>query len=200
MVFDIGGVLEHTPSTGWQRRWAAELGLAPGDLAGRLEPIWSAGSTGALSLTQVEAEVAEVLGLDQDRLTAFMRDAWTEYVGTLNHEMAAYFGRLRPRYRTGILSNSFVGAREREQAMYGFEDLCDVVVYSHEEGMIKPDARIYLIVCDRLGVRPAEAVLLDDTEACVTGARAVGMTAVRFVENEQALDELEALLRHGASA
>jgi hypothetical protein len=35
--------------------------------------------------------------------------------------------------------NSFVGAREREQALYGFKDMCDVIVYSHEVGWLKPD-------------------------------------------------------------
>jgi hypothetical protein len=27
VVFDIGGVLEITPKTGWERWWARELGL-----------------------------------------------------------------------------------------------------------------------------------------------------------------------------
>jgi putative hydrolase of the HAD superfamily len=190
VIFDIGGVLEVTLSTGWRERWAAELGLEPADIEGRLNAIWSLGSTGAITLGQVEEHTAEVLGLDEIRLAAFMADAWSEYLGTLNEELAAYFARLRPRCRTGILSNSFVGAREREQAAYGFEDMCDVVVYSHEEGWMKPDSRIYRVICERLGVTPHEAVFLDDVQAYVDGARNVGMTAIRFVDNEQAIAEL----------
>ncbi len=53
--------------------------------------------------------------------------------------MASYFAALRPRYRTAILSDSFVGARKREQRAYGFADMCDKVAYSHEEGVGKPD-------------------------------------------------------------
>ena len=83
-----------------------------------------------------------------------MDDAWAEYLGMLNHELAAYFAGLRLRYRTGILSNSVVGAREREQALYGFEDMCDTIVYSHEVGWRKPDPRIYWAVCDRLETAP----------------------------------------------
>lgn len=123
-----------------------------------------------------------------------MNDAWTEYLGTLNHELAEFFAGLRPRFRTGILSNSFVGAREREQEAYGFEDMCDVVVYSHEVGSMKPDRRIYLAACERLAVRAEEAVLLDDVEENVEGARAVGMRAVRFGDNAQAIGELNAAL------
>ena len=67
-----------------------------------------------------------------------MDDVWREYVGMLNTELADYFARLRPAYMTGIVSNSFVGAREREQEAHRLSDLCDVIVYSHEEGCLKP--------------------------------------------------------------
>lgn len=123
-----------------------------------------------------------------------MDDAWSEYVGTLNQELADYFIRLRPRYRTGILSNSFVGAREREQALYRFGEMCEVIVYSHEEGCLKPDPRIYRAVCERLEVAPEAAVFLDDVQENVDGALAVGMKAIRFRDNAQAMTELGALL------
>jgi FMN phosphatase YigB (HAD superfamily) len=45
---------------------------------------------------------------------------------------------LRPRYRTAIFSNSFVGAREKERERYGFEDLTDLVVHSQEIGRFAP--------------------------------------------------------------
>src|SRR5687767_13710624 len=120
VVFDIGGVLEITPRTGWDRKWGANLGLKPGELPERLGSVWKAGSTGKISIEQVEKSTGEILGLDQAQLDAFMNDLWEEYLGTLNSELAAYFANLRPRYKTAILSNSFVGAREREQEQYGF--------------------------------------------------------------------------------
>jgi putative hydrolase of the HAD superfamily len=194
VLFDIGGVLELTPPTGWQERWAADLGLATAELDARLDPIFLTGSTGGSTLTEVEDAIAAALGLDAKALGRFMEDMWAEYLGTLNQDLADYFSGLRPRFRTGILSNSFVGAREREQERYGFGDMCDVVVYSHEEGFLKPDPRSYRVACARLEVEPAKCVLLDDTEACVDGARAVGMRAVRFTGNSQAVRELEELL------
>ena len=54
-------------------------------------------------------------GLDEPQLEAFMADLWREYLGTANTELIEYVRQLRPRYRTGILSNSFVGARERSR-------------------------------------------------------------------------------------
>lgn len=192
VLFDIGGVLERNPRTGWQQKWAARLGLPLSEFERRLDPIWSAGEIGTVSLEEVEARTAAALGLDDAGLRDLMSDAWAEYLGSLNHELARYFAGLRPRYRTGILSNSFVGAREREQAAYGFEDMCDVIVYSHEVGCMKPDPRIYRIACERLGVEPGDAVLLDDVPGHVEGARAAGMRAVVFTSTSQAIADLEA--------
>lgn len=194
VIFDIGGVLEVTPPTGWLERWAGAVALSPQELFARLEPIFEAGSVGAMTPEEVERATAVALGLDGAALKALMDDLWSEYLGTLNQTMAEYFTQLRLRYRTGILSNSFVGAREREQERYGFEDMCDVIVYSHEEGMLKPDPRFYLIACGRLNADPAGCVLLDDAQPNVDGARAVGMQAVKFVDNAQAVRELDALL------
>lgn len=195
VLFDIGGVLELTPATGWQERWAVDLGLEPAEFDARLDAIFLAGSTGASTLAEVEEAIAAALGLEADALGRFMEDLWTEYLGTLNRDLADYFAGLRPRLRTGILSNSFVGAREREEERYGFGDMCDAVVYSHEEGFLKPDPRSYRAACTRLDVEPAKCVLLDDTQACVDGAHGIGMHAIRFTGNSGAMRDLEELLR-----
>jgi putative hydrolase of the HAD superfamily len=160
-----------------------------------MSDVWTAGSLGTVSEAEVHAALAERLRLSPGQVDEFMAGLWEEYVGTLNTELAGYFAALRPGYRTGILSNSFVGAREREQQLYGFEDMADVVVYSHEIGVRKPDPGAYLAACERLGVTPPEAVFLDDRQAAVDGARAVGMAAILFRDNAQAVADLEAVLR-----
>jgi HAD superfamily hydrolase (TIGR01509 family) len=197
VLFDIGGVLEHTPRTGWEQRWATELGMSLEEFERRLAPVGRPGSIGEITLHGAERRIASVFGLDQPSLERFMDDLWEEYLGTLNEELTAYFASLRSgpvRYRTGIVSNSFVGAREREQALYGFEDLCDEIVYSHEVGCRKPDPRIYEIACERLGVSAARTVFLDDVQANVDGALAVGVEGILFVDTEQAIGELRARL------
>jgi len=193
VVFDIGGVLEITPDLGITQRWEARLGLPAGGLDERMHEAWVGGSIGTITEHDVHQAVRERLGLDEPQLEAFMADLWREYLGTANTELIEYVRQLRPRYRTGILSNSFVGAREREQAAYGFEDLVDEIVYSHESGMSKPDARIYALVCERLGVRPEETVFVDDADRCVEGACRAGLHAICFRDNAQAIGEVEKL-------
>jgi epoxide hydrolase-like predicted phosphatase len=192
VLFDVGGVLEITAPTGWIDRWARRLGCTSASLEQRLDRLWRGGETGAVPLSEIERRTAETLDLDAAALAELMGDAWAEYLGSLNRELADYFSRLRHRCRTAILSNSFVGAREREQEAYGFEDLCDAIFYSHELGLLKPDPAIYRVACERLGVRPQEALLLDDLQANVDGARAVGMRAITFTSNAQAISAMEA--------
>ena len=194
VVFDIGGVLEITPDLGVTRQWETRLGLAAGELDERMRDVWRGGSVGTITVDDVHQALNDRLGLDEPRLAAFMADLWHEYLGTPNTELIDYARRLRPRYRTGILSNSFVGAREREQQAYGFEDLVDEIVYSHESGMSKPDPRIYALACTRLGVRPHETVFVDDTEACVAGAREAGLHAICYRDATQAIAAIEKLL------
>ena len=194
VVFDIGGVLEITPDLGLTERWETRLRLPAGELNQRMHDVWAAGSIGTITEGDVHQAITDRLGLDGQQLAAFMADFWREYLGTANTQLIEYARQLRPRYRTGILSNSFVGAREREQAAYGFEDLVDEIVYSHEAGMSKPDPRIYALTCARLDVRAEETVFLDDTGRCVDGAREAGLHAVRYQDNAQAIEEIEKLL------
>jgi epoxide hydrolase-like predicted phosphatase len=194
VVFDIGGVLEITPDLGIHERWEARLALPAGEMDERMAEVWRGDSIGTITLDDVHQALRDRLGLDEQQLAAYMADVWREYLGTANTELIEYARGLRPRYRTGILSNSFVGAREREQAAYGFEDLVDEIVYSHEAGMRKPDPRIYALACARLGVRPGEMVFIDDWDKAVAGASEAGIHAVHYQDNSQAIAQIERLL------
>jgi epoxide hydrolase-like predicted phosphatase len=194
VVFDIGGVLEITPSLGVAEMWESRLGLDPGEVDKRMQDVWEGGAVGAISERDVHQAVRERLGLNERQLEEFMGMIWREYLGAANTELIEYVRRLRPRYRTGIVSNSFVGAREREQAAYGFEDLVDEIVYSHECGMSKPDPAIYALACERLRVEPAQMVFVDDYGPCVAGAREAGIHGVPYRDNAQAIRDIEALL------
>jgi putative hydrolase of the HAD superfamily len=201
VVFDIGGVLEITqdlsPTRSQDsitRAWEARLGLAPGEIDERMRDAWIGGGIGTITLDDVHQALRERVGLDDEQLAAFMAGLWREYLGTANTELIEYARGLRPRYRTGILSNSFVGAREQEQAAYGFEDLVDEIVYSHECGMSKPDLRIYALTCERLGVRPDETVFIDDYAPNVVAAGEAGLHGVHHTVNATTIGEIERFL------
>jgi putative hydrolase of the HAD superfamily len=201
VVLDIGGVLEITqdlsPTRSQDsitRSWETRLGLPTGEIDVRMRDAWIGGSIGTITLDDVHQALRDRVGLDEEQLAAFMADLWREYLGTANTELIEYARGLRPRYRTGILSNSFVGAREQEQQAYGFEDLVDEMIYSHECGMSKPDPRIYALTCERLGIPAGETVFVDDHVPNVTAATEAGLHAIRFTDNATVIAAIERLL------
>jgi arylsulfatase A-like enzyme len=86
--------------------------------------------------------------------------------------------------------HNYAGDMER----YGFADITDVIIYSHEVGLKKPDPRVYALTGERLGVAPREVVFLDDGPQAVQGARAAGWQAVLFQDTRQAIADVEACL------
>jgi 2-haloacid dehalogenase len=104
--------------------------------------------------------------------------------------LMAYIGRLRARYHVGLLSNASDGARALFAEKYGILTSFDSVTISAEEGIMKPDPRIYRIALARAGVRPGEAIFVDDALRNVEGARACGLVALHYVEPQVARRQL----------
>lgn len=109
-------------------------------------------------------------------------------------ELTDFFKGLREKYLTGIISNSFVGATHRERERYGFADMCHLLLYSHEVGLEKPDPRIYERWCEKMDVRPEEIVFLDDVVRNIRAAQDLGMDAILYRDNQQAIAESRACL------
>lgn len=199
VVFDIGGVLEITPDTGWQDKWEKRLYLTLHEIDEQLTRMGKNGALGTCSEEEWVQGLREVTHMDQAQTEEFMADLWHWYLGTLNAELAAFFSGLRPGYQTAILSNSFVGAREKEQERYRFHEMTDQIIYSHEVGLAKPDKRIYALTCDRLKVQPEEVIFLDDAQPYVTAAVEYGIHGILFKENAQAIADIQACMKANAS-
>ncbi|MBF6589164.1 MAG: HAD family phosphatase [Ktedonobacterales bacterium] len=210
VIFDIGGILEIIPGGGdptirfpeMMARWETRLGMPPGELGrqiremdGRLISAGKDGDIGTCSEAEWREELRLVTGWDQPQVDAFMGDFWDVYCGHPNPELAAYLSGLRPRYQTALLSNSFDGARREEEKRYHFSEIADLIIYSHEVGVAKPDQRIYAAACERLEARPEEIVFLDDVERNVAAAAAYGLHAILFRDNAQAIADIQARLR-----
>lgn len=63
---------------------------------------------------------------------------------------------------------------------YDFLRLFEGIVVSGQEKIAKPDPRIYHILLERYKVRAETAVFIDDIEANVEAARALGIEAIHF--------------------
>ena len=85
-------------------------------------------------------------------------------------------------YKTAALTNNFRSRASGDRfssALTELTPLFDVIVQSAEEGMRKPEPKIYELACKRLGVEPAACIFLDDIGRNLKPAKALGMRTIR---------------------
>ena len=85
---------------------------------------------------------------------------------------------LSKRYKIGIIANQNPGSRERLEKM-GLLKYIDIVIASAEEGVAKPDLRIFKAALSRAACKPEEAVMVGDRiDNDIIPANKIGMTTV----------------------
>jgi putative hydrolase of the HAD superfamily len=191
VIFDVGGVLLRTHDQGGRRKWEARLGLEPGELAFLVfdSEVGRKTQLGQASLEEVWSWVATHLGLDPQELATLQRDFWAG--DQLDQALCDYIRALRPRYRTGMLSNTWARDGRAMAQELGIADCFDIFVTSAEVGVMKPNPRIYQVALERLGLSPPEAIFVDDFIENVEAARRLGMEALHFTDPVQARGQLE---------
>jgi putative hydrolase of the HAD superfamily len=201
VVFDIGGVLEQVEDDAWPEtwisRWERRVDLPVGHVVATLAEHGPTADmvTGKMSEAQMRERYARVLGLDDDQVQQMMAEMWDAYCGKLDRQMRDFAASLRPAHATAILSNSADGARREEQRRFGFEKLVDVIIYSHEVGLAKPDPAIFTLTRERLGVESYEIAFLDDHYGHVEAARACGWHAVWQRDTARSIHEIREIIR-----
>ena len=193
VFFDLGGVIVRTEFQAPRQHLAERFGMEYDGLVKLVFDSETAGraSLGLISEEEHWAAVARRLRLPESETQA-MRDEF--FAGDITDLLLLDFMRgLRKQYKVGLISNAWSGLHPWIVDKK-FEDIFDAMIISAEVGVAKPDARIFRIALEKLGVAPEESVFLDDSPDNVAGARAVGMQAIHFVRPEQALNELNQVL------
>lgn len=195
IIWDLGGVLVRTQDFTPRQELAARLGLTRHEL----EELVFGGDSG-LRAQRGEIAVAEHwenlrqhFHFTKQELADF--EAQFFLTDAVDTELVAYIRRLRPVYRTGLLSNMFSDLRQLMAEQWDMSDAFDEIIVSAEVGLMKPDARIFHLALQRLGVAPEEAVFIDDTERNVAAARSTGWHALQFHSPAQVRVDLERLLK-----
>ncbi|MDA0632828.1 HAD family phosphatase [Nonomuraea sp. MCN248] len=93
--------------------------------------------------------------------------------------------------KTCLLSNSWSNTYERD----GWDEVFDAVVISGEVGMRKPEPRIFHHALGLIGQPGESCVFIDDIEANILAARALGMAGIHHRDADTTIGELESLLR-----
>ena len=119
------------------------------------------------------------------------------FIGGLqaNIEMIELMRELKARgLRMAMLTNNVREWEAMWRAMLPVDEIFETVVDSAFVGCRKPEARIYEITLERLGLRAESCLFIDDILVNVEGAEALGLNAVQFRDNEQAIAEIRAAL------
>lgn len=98
-------------------------------------------------------------------------------------------------YQILFLSNWSSHVREANQECLKFLPLMDGGVFSYEVKLIKPDHAIYEKIIEQYELNPSEAVFLDDSIGNVIAARECGLYGVHVKTHDQAVAELEEILK-----
>ena len=194
VVFDFGGVLLNwNPRHLYRKLFAGDEAAMESFLANVCTPAWNERQDAGRSFADA---VAELLPRhpDQSELIAAYGQRFDEMIagpieGTV--EILAELTRAGvPRYGlTNFSAETFRPQRQRFEFLSWF----DGIVVSGEEGVIKPDPRIFRILLERYGIAPEEAVFIDDSPTNAAAATALGIHGIHFRSPEALRSELVSL-------
>jgi putative hydrolase of the HAD superfamily len=200
VLFDFGGVLIDGPFEAFAR-YERDNGLPPGFIRelnanNHQDNAWARYERSEITFSEFcDAFECEALAgggrIDTRALFALLS-------GSLREEMVEALRRCTRYFKTGLLTNNFIGSETRASSSRPqYEEvlaLFDVVVESSVTGIRKPDPRFYQLACRQLDIEPDEAVFLDDLGVNLKPARELGMVTIKVDSTARALDELEQLL------
>jgi len=182
VVFDYGMVLTGPPNRGAHDELVRITGLP----VERFEALYWAdrhaydlGRLSGIEFWRKFATEAE-LSLSPavlDELNDWDARMWTRY----NPRMLAWQQRLKERgLKTAILSNIGDHVLENMKREFTWLNRFDVLVWSYQLEIAKPDPAIYKYALKKLGVAPGEALFLDDKIENIEAAQALGIRSLQF--------------------
>ncbi len=203
VIFDFGGVITASPFEAFNRL-EAERGL-PQDFVRKVNATnpdtnaWALFERAEIDAATFDAQfAAEAAALGHQLegsavlavLSGSIRPAMVTALDTL-----AGAG-----YRLGCITNNVPAGHGAGMARSG--DKADAyekvfarfehVIESSKAGVRKPDPRIYLMMCEKLGLDPAVCIYLDDLGINCKPAAMLGMHAIKVTSGPQALTDLSA--------
>jgi putative hydrolase of the HAD superfamily len=205
VICDFGGVLT-SPLLGAFAAFQEDTGVTVEQL-GEAMNAGTAELGGAHPLFELECG-----RISEERFLDLLRDGLEPMMGRrpeLHRFKETYFDALVPNaamidlmaelhadgYRMAMLTNNVREWEPLWRAKLPVDEIFETVVDSAFVGMRKPDREIYDLTVERLeGITAQECLFVDDTEINCDAARELGMTAVHFRDNDQAIPEIRSSL------
>ena len=197
VVFDIGGVLiDWNPRHLYRKLFNGDEAAMEHFLATVCTQEWNEHNDRGRPLAEGVALLTAEHPHHAELIAAFV-SRWHETIAGAIEGTVEVLAELK-QHGTAVYALSNWSAETFPLARPRFEFLSwfDGMVISGEEGLIKPDPRIFEVLCERYELRPETTVFVDDIAANVEAAQALGFRAIQFVrpgELRAALVDLGAL-------
>jgi putative hydrolase of the HAD superfamily len=189
--FDWGGVLIENPEAGMNAYFSGILRVDEEAMKAALAGLRLPFQKGLVTEDHVWATVCGKLGVKPPERPVWEESGERTFIE--NADVLSLIQRLNKNgYKTGLISNTelpFTGYFKRQWYSALFRES----VFSCLTGRVKPDSAIYRIFLSRMGSRPENTVILDDSQANIGAARRLGMKGILFRNYESAVRELESL-------
>lgn len=179
VIFDCFGVL-YTDSK------QSLLDIVPRDRRQELQDLFTSNNYGYFGRQEYLTQAAEIVGRTEAEVADYI--AHEHHLNTTLVTLISE--QLRSEYKIGLLSN--IGREWIDDffSRHQLHELFDEVVLSGEEGLTKPHPAIFELIASRLGLEPADCVMIDDIPENCEGAEMAGMQAIHYLSNQQLLEEL----------
>lgn len=161
------------------------MDLCPPDRRQELTDMSHASDLGFIGRQEFIEGAGELTGKTQDDIERIIAR-----VHLRNEGLLADVARLKVQFQTGLLSNMGSDSIGRLFTATELAQLFDAVVLSSDEGMAKPEVRIFELAAARLGCRPEECVMIDDSPRNLEGAQQAGMQTILYTTRRECLERL----------
>lgn len=197
VFFDFGGVIQRTEFQAPRQQLAQRFnmdyddidklvfGSGPNSTAARA-------SIGEIDVKEHWKAVAQRLKLKKDEIAEFEAEFFAGDV--LDLSIINYIRLLRPRFKTGLISNAWSDMRDYLVGKK-IDDAFDTLTISAEVGIAKPEAKIYHLALEQAQVKANEAVFVDDVPANIEACQQVGMKGILFKDPQDTMNQLRHLLK-----
>ena len=199
IIWDFGGVITSSPFEAFNE--FEEANSLPKDIIRTINSenpdmnAWAQFESNSITIGQFNdlfLKEAKAKGFDIKG-----RDIIKLLKGSIRENMVSFLRELKSDFKLGCITNNVKSSSEEntdnetEEVMSIF----DHVIESSIVGIRKPNPEIYMMSCDALNVSPDQCIYLDDLGINLKPARELGMTTIKVIQPEDAIQEVRNLLK-----
>lgn len=177
IVLDLGGVLIDWDPRHLYRKLLPDENAVEEFLARVCTMDWNERQDAGRTFAEGVAELVAQFPAEEALIRAYW-DRWPEMVTGAFDDTVALLGELCAVHPTYALSNWSMETWAFTQPQFEFLGWFRGIVLSGQEGVAKPDERIYRILLDRYALDPAETIFIDDNPRNVAVAQRLGIDGI----------------------